>query len=443
MIAQTTERQWLENIIERNARLIKETDLEWLNQTHAQANDAIGKLPMPNRKQEAWRYTNLDSLFAQQYFYQDEPITALGVDDIEQWIYPASDSYRLVFANGRCVPALSNIQSLPETIKIGSLRAMLSTDGKLVTKWLEQNAWRSPDVFTELNRALFNDGLFVQVADNVVLDMPIEVVHVNFSVDRNALVQTHSLLVLGAGTSVKLVERFISTGDSTYFSNGTSEVFLGEHARLHHVRLQEESANAHHLSRVAVRQDTASEYSGFNVATGGAWSRTDIQVNFSGPHAVCDLDGIYTVGEKQYTDFHLDIEHAQPHCRSRQDFRGIVYGKGKAVFDGRILVAKDAQKTDAQLTNKNLLLARDAEIDTKPQLEIYADDVKCGHGTTVGKLDPNQLFYLRSRGIPEATAKKMLCLGFAEQLLAKVQDENLHGFIQTQLAEVLADRSSL
>ena len=193
MSAQTTERQWVENTIERNARLIKETDLEWLNQTHAQANDVINKLPMPSRKQEAWRYTNLDGLFAQKYFYQDEPITALTEDDIEQWIYPESDSYRLVFANGRCVPALSNIQSLPETIKIGSLRAMLSTDGKLVTAWLERNAWRNPDVFTELNRALFNDGLFVQVADNVVLDMPIEVVHVNFSLERNALVQTHSL----------------------------------------------------------------------------------------------------------------------------------------------------------------------------------------------------------------------------------------------------------
>lgn len=442
MIAQNTERQWFDETIERNTEIMTDTDLAWLKQTRARARSAVSELPLPNRKQEAWRYTNLERLYEQKYFYQAAPITALDADDIEQWIYPESGSYRLVFANGRCVPALSNIQLLPETIKLGSLRAVLSTDGKLVTKWLEQNAWRNPDVFTELNRALMNDGLFVHVADNVVLDMPIEVVHLNFSTDRNVLAQSHSLVVLGSGASVKLVEHFISTGESAYFFNGTSEVFLGEHAKLHHVRLQNESPNAHHLSRIALQQDSASEYRGFNLATGAAWNRTDIQVDFSGQHATCDLDGVYSVGEKQYTDFHLDVQHSQPNCRSRQDFRGIVYGKGKAVFDGRILVAKDAQKTDAQLTNKNLLLTRDAEVDTKPQLEIYADDVKCGHGTTVGKIDPNQLFYLRSRGISEQEAKKMLCLGFAEQLLAKVEDEKLHAFMQVQIVDALAGRDS-
>ncbi len=191
------------------------------------------------------------------------------------------------------------------------------------------------------------------------------------------------------------------------------------------------------------RQDTASEYRGINVSTGGAWSRTDINARFDGEHASCELDGLYTVGKQQYTDYHLDVQHSLPHCRSREDFKGIVYGKGRAVFDGNILVEKDAQKTDAQLSNKNLLLSENAEVDTKPQLVIHADDVKCSHGTTVGRLDPNQLFYLRSRGIDEHEARKMICLGFAEQVLSHVEDAAVHDFLHAQIAAIFNQREVL
>ena len=438
MNRQLAQRQWFDDILAQNSQRIAESDQVWLNETRQQACERIVHLPIPQRKQENWRYTNLADLYANTFYSQTAPVTALHEEDIEEWIYSPADSYRLVFANGQCVPALSNIELLPDTIKIGSLRAALSTDGDLVTEWLARSNSPDTDVFTELNQALLNDGLFIHVAANVELALPIEVVHLNFSIEHNTLSQPHSLVIVEDGARVKLVERFISTGDSTYFFNAVSQLFLGEHAALQHYRLQDESRHAHHLSRVAIQQHTASEYRSVNIATGSAWSRTDMQVGFTGPQASCDIEGVLTVGDAQYTDFHLDVRHSQPACRSRENFRGIVHGKGQAVFDGRVVVDKQAQKTDALLTNKNLLLCEDAEVDTKPQLEIYADDVKCGHGTTVGKLDPDQIYYLRSRGMSKDAAQRMLCLGFAEQILSQVEDARLHEVIAAQVSSHIA-----
>ena len=437
MIAKQSEQQWFKETLEQNLQAFPDTNLNWLNATRSEAQQSMRHLAIPDRKQERWRYSELDDLYARHYLAQAVPVTALDEEDIDQWIYASEESYRLVFANGRCVPALSNIEQLAHQIKIASLNAAFTTDTDLVQKWLGHTAWFNPDVFTELNAALLIDGLFIHVPENVVLDKPIEVVYLNLSFEQNILAQPRSLIILEAGAQAKLVERYLSTGESEYFFNGMSEIYVGQQARLEHIRLQQESTHAHHLSRIALRQETGSEYRAFNLATGGAWSRADIFARFDGPHASCDLDGLYTVGDQQYSDFHLDVQHSVPACRSRENYRGIVYGQGHAVFDGRILVAKGAQKTDAQLTNKNLLLTRNAEVDTKPQLEIYADDVKCSHGTTVGRIDPNQLFYLRARGISESEARKMLCVGFAEEILAQVGDFRVQNFVRDQIAERL------
>jgi Fe-S cluster assembly protein SufD len=238
---------------------------------------------------------------------------------------------------------------------------------------------------------------------------------------------------LQPGSSLKLLERYTSADHSEYFFNGLTQIELCSDARLSHHRLQQESRNAFHLCRVALNQHGGSEYNALNLSTGAHWSRTDINARFSGEHARSTISGLYSLNDGQYNDIHLDVQHLKPNCQSKQEFKGILLGKGRAVFDGRILVEKDAQKTDAQLSNKNLVMADDAEIDTKPQLEIYADDVKCSHGTTVGKLDQNQLFYLRSRGINENDATRMLCLGFADQLISNIDDQALHDFIHQHI----------
>jgi Fe-S cluster assembly protein SufD len=436
MNAQPAQRQWFNDLLAQHIASMPDSELPWLRNTRKTAQQAISRITLPDRKQEAWRYSDLSRLYKQDFHHEDVPVGNLKDSAVINWVYNENESHRLVFANGRFVPEMSTRHALAENIKIGSLRDMLSSEPELVMNSLQQNSWQTPDVFSELNLALINDGVFIHVPENVTLDHPVEVVYLNTSPGDNALSQPHSLIMLAAGAQASIIERFTGADSSTYFFNGITAVSLAANARLKHYRLQSESSNAHHLSRIALRQDTASEYSGINIATGGAWSRTDISSRFVGQHARCELDGLYTVGEQQYTDFHLDVVHGLPNCSSRENFKGIVYGKGRAVFDGRILVEKDAQKTDAQLSNKNLLLTQYAEIDTKPQLEIHADDVKCSHGTTVGKLDPNQLFYLRSRGINEHEARKIICLGFAEQVLSHVDDEHVHDFIHDQIAGI-------
>ena len=197
-------------------------------------------------------------------------------------------------------------------------------------------------------------------------------------------------------------------------------MIVGQQAALEHYRIQNESREASHLSNLYLSQEKDSTYQGVSLALGAKWSRTEYRASFKGEHADCDLNGLYTVGDKQLNDFHLDVQHSVPGCSSREQFKGILYGKGRGVFDGRVLVDQYAQKTEAHLTNDNLLLTADAEIDTKPQLEIYADDVKCSHGTTVGQIEPEQIFYMRSRGIDPVAAHKMLSMGFAEGVLDKI-----------------------
>ncbi|MEJ2441089.1 MAG: SufD family Fe-S cluster assembly protein, partial [Gammaproteobacteria bacterium] len=335
-------------------------------------------------------------------------------------IYPETESYRLLFVNGQCVPGLSNIEQLPASIKIGSLRAALSTDKQVITDTLSKRHDRQDDVFSALNRALLNDGLFIHVGADAVVPRPVEVVYLNINFEHHTLSQPHSLVILEPGAVLKLVEHHTSTGSADYFFNGINEIILGEN-----------------FNRHQVQQQRASDYRAWHIASGGGWNRTDVNVDFAGTQANCELQGLYTAGSGQYTDIHLDVQHSLPACRSRENYRGIVHGKGRAVFDGRIVVAKDAQGSDASLSNRNLLLSENAEIDTKPQLEIYADDVKCAHGTTVGRLDPQQVFYLRSRGIPEPEARRMLCMGFAEQILATVEDERLHKFMLKEVTDKL------
>lgn len=433
MSTQVEGRQWFDALLARNRPQPADADPPWLNETRQRARVAIGELTIPQRKQETWRYTDFSQFYAIPYSDQTSAVTAVDNDDIEEWIYPDAQSYRVVLVNGHYVPGLSSIEQLPETIRVGSLHAAMATDASLVQTYLDKNRDRESDVFSELNRAFLDDGLFIHVAANTEVPLPVEVVYLNLSVEQESLCQPHSLVVLEQGARVKLVERFISSGESSYFFNGVSEVVLADQAGMQHYRLQDESRNARHLGRVLLQQHSGSEYRAVHIATGAAWSRCDIHIDFAGRHANCDLQGAYLAGTQQYTDFHLDVRHSQANCRSREDFRGIVYGKGRAVFDGRIVVDKGAQHSDAQLNNRNLLLSEDAEIDTKPQLEIYADDVKCGHGTTVGRLDPQQIFYLRSRGIPETQARRMLCLGFVGQILAELDDERVHDFILAKI----------
>lgn len=437
MITADQQRSWFQQLVEQGSTNLPGLNLDWLEHARESAREAVAELPALNRKQEAWRYSSVEGLLGSQ-FQATSNITSKNLSlDMEQWLLPSLDSYRLVFVNGRCAPNLSNIQGLPNGVILASLRAALTTDPELLNTWFGQTANHTEHVFTALNTALMNDGVFIHIDSDIELDRPIEVIYLNLDQTNALLTQPRNLVVMENRSRATLIERFVCSGPSLYFHNNLTEIVVRQQASLNHYRIQDESRNAYHMSSLYLSQERDSRYQGTTLAFGGTWARTDYNVQFRQQDAECTLNGLYNAGDGQLTDFHLNVLHNVPGCTSRERFKGILYGKGRAVFDGRILVEKNAQKSDAHLTNDNLMLSRSAEVDTKPQLEIYADDVKCSHGTTIGQLDPEQIFYLRSRGISDSTARKMLSVGFAKEIIDTIEVAPLRKYAAERLSETL------
>lgn len=405
---------------------------DWLASLRQQAEVQLDTVPQPRRKLEAWRYSRVDSLLKQQF----NPVVRAPDDDTLDKP-DAISPHVLVFVDGWFSPALSNTSSLPDGVTLTSIHQALEDGDQRLRQNLGGIANAGENLFTALNTALINDGLFLQVAADTRIEEPIEVFYLNTVSDQALLVQPRNLIVMEQNAKATLVEHFLGGKGKTYFHNNITEILLQKKAKLSHYRIQDDSDEAWHLSNLYLQQDSLSHYHGITLSFGGKWARTDYRSCFSGPEADCDLRGLYVVGDDQLNDFHLDIHHNHPACNSREQFKGLLFGKGRAVFDGRILVDQVAQLTDAQLTNDNLMLTRNAEVDTKPQLEIYADDVKCSHGTTVGQLDQQQIFYLRSRGIEETKAAHMLCRGFAEEIIEHVHLEHLREQALQRLQDTL------
>ncbi len=389
----------------------------WLEERRTSALTRFAAAGFPTRKQEAWRYTSLDKLLAQPFAVPSEPvyrisnksISSLGTTDVEV--------LRLVFCDGHLVEPLSDINDLPDGVVVSRLRDRLSSTSQQAPDQLDQLFANDTEAFDHINAALVEDGLWLEVQANVTLDRPIEVIHTSQQRDTALLLAPRNLVIMHPGAQATLVEHYSSAPGSNDFTNSVTEVVLGADAQLEHYRLQNEGMQTFHKSKLNIRQASNSRYSGIAVNLGASWARTDYRVRLEDEQASCKLNGLYITTDQQLSDFHLDIDHAVPGCHSDEHFKGILLGTSRAVFDGRVRVAPDAQKTEAHLKNDNLLLSRNAEIDTKPLLEIFADDVQCSHGTTVGQLDDEQLFYLRSRGIDEQRARSLLCRGFAHEVL--------------------------
>lgn len=404
-------------LVDAAAPLLPGAHMDWLVAERARAMDDFLRKGFPTRKDEAWRYTALDRVLEETWVLQAEPVIALKAADIAHFWMADDAVARLVFVNGRWLPTLSSAAgSIPAGVQIDGLRTALEEAPDQLMPFLGNAAQPSVSSFTALNTALLDDGAWLQVSADTCLPGPVEMLYLSTG-EETAIVHTRNLLVLEEGAQATVIEHYASLDDTPCFTNALTEAMLGDGARLEHARLQDESARARHMGNVFVQQGEGSHYGGMSVSLGGLWSRCEYHNRLQHMQARCDLDGLYVAGDRRLTDVHLDIEHAVPSCSSRQRFKGILVGRGRAVFDGLIRVQPDAQKTDAHLSNDNLMLSRDAEVDTKPQLEIYAADVKCSHGTTVGQLDPAQLFYLRSRGIGADAARRMLCMGFAAEVL--------------------------
>jgi Fe-S cluster assembly protein SufD len=413
------------------------TGPDWLAAQRSSARARIESQGVPTAKSEGWRYTGLRALLEQGFQSVDEPVTALLAEDIEDVLIPGLDAHRVVVVNGRYAPQLSSPGELPPGVRIGSLRETLENDPDALEGLLTHVAGEGSHVFASLNTAAMDDGLVLLLGRGAVVERPIELIHLSVGMDEPRVAQPRHVVGLADGAQAELIERYVSLGDSLYCTNSLLEISLGRDAVLSHRRVQLESPNAFHITGLYLSQGDNSRYDAVNIGLGGAWARTDLVARFRGEHAECNLSGLYLAGDKQLMDYHMDVRHDLPNCVSRENFKGIVYGKGKAVFDGLVYVAPGAQKTDAAMSNRNLMLSQNAEVDTKPQLEIYADDVKCSHGTTVGQIEPEMLFYLRSRGIAASLARRMLCLGFAGEIIDALGNDGLEQYVAEQVGERL------
>ncbi len=432
---EATATHYQQNIAAMQAHLAGQ-DLPWLARQRSSAIRALRSSPFPQRGMESWRYTATEALLEHRFTSVMESFEA--PQDLDEVHAQGSDSHRLVFSNGRFVPALSDVHDLPQGVVVGSLHRALVHRPDSVAPWLGNTAQLDRHSFAAMNSAEINDGLFLYVPENHVLERPIEVLYLTSGLNDAMIIQPRNLLMLGPGARATLIERYASTDNSLYFNNGISEVRLERGSNLEHYRLQQESRNAYHLHCDFVLQGADSGYSSTCFAMGAVWSRNEMDVRFAGENARANLAGLFTVGNQQLNDIHVNIDHAVPGCISQSNFKGLLHGKGRGVFDGRIVVGSQAQLSEAHLNNANLLLTRHAEVDTKPQLEIYADNVKCSHGTTVGQLDDSQLFYLQSRGIATQQAKRMLCLGFAGEILDRCGIEGLRRVIEDELSARLS-----
>lgn len=410
----------------------------WVERLCAGAIDRFEQLGFPTTDEEEWKYTNVAPLAKINFapVLDPQPIN-LDAAALEPFVYKESQRSRLVFVNGVYRADLSSLDALPEGVMVANLSDELrSNEAASVREHLARVADYDTNGFTALNTAFISNGAVLLIPKNVQVESPVHLLFLSVPQATPVVAFPRVLVVAERDSGATLIESYASVQEGVYFTNAVVEIVLAEGARLDHYKLQRESTQAFHIATTAADLSRHSSYNSTTITLGAQLSRHDINVKLDHEGAECWVDGLYMVNTGQHTDTHSLIDHRVPHCTSHQLYKGILDGKSRAVFNGKVFVHKGAQKTDAMQTNKNLLLSNDARVDTKPQLEIFADDVKCAHGATVGQLEEEELFYLASRGLHPDIARNLLTYGFAEEVINKIKIES----IKAQLDEAVLNR---
>lgn len=392
----------------------------------------------PGPRDEDWRYTNVAPI-AQTDFELAEPEPSFSSSRLETAGYIGLPGSRLVFVNGYLSPELSLIKELPKGTLLAGFADRIATDPGSLEPHLARYAGYELDSFTALNTAMMGDGAVLMISRGAILEQPIHLVYVTSGRSRPAISYPRTLLVMGEQSQATIVESFLGQAKTVYGTNAVTEISLGEGAVLDYYRFQRESGTAYHIGVTEVQQRRDSVFSSHAVTLGGALTRNEIRVSLGAPGVDCTLNGLFLAAGRQHVDHHTLIDHTRPHGTSRELYKGILGGRATGVFDGKIFVRPDAQKTDARQTNRNLLLSEDAIINTKPQLEINANDVKCAHGSTTGQLSDDAIFYLRSRGLDFPAARALLTYGFASEILGQMRLVPLRASLDELLRSWLPD----
>ncbi len=388
----------------------------WIRRFRRQAMRRFEETGFPTIRQEAWKYTDVRRIAETGFTLgearqpQEHLLSAGAIEEM--------DCHRMVFVNGLFNASLSRLDNLPAGVRVASLAGLLETEAPVVQPYLPPASETAG--FAALNAAFMRDGACVIVDAGIQMERPIHLYFISDDDGASALAPLMNPVVIGAGGKATVIESYVGEDNASGLTLSETRIDLAAGASIAHYRLQRQGAHAFHVGNVCCRQKEGSRFASYAVALGASLARTDIHARLAGKGASCTLTGMYLTSGRQHVDYHTRIDHEAPDCTSEEYYRGVLSGRSHAVFNGRVIVHEGADGTDARQSNGNLLLSRHAEVDTKPELEIYADDVKCAHGATVGQIDLEQLFYLRSRGLDEASARNVLTYAFADGALARM-----------------------
>ena len=407
----------------------------WLRLVRRSAADAFARTGIPTTRHEEWRATNVAPI-ADTAFVLAPPAT-VSLDEAARFVVPGLGGPMLVFVNGRYAPELCTYGIRSAGLTVTPLADAIDRGAESLEPYLARHVDFADRPFAALNTAMFDDGAVITLADDAVADQPIQLLFLSTVTPAPAMSAPRVLMVLGTNSQAKLIETFGGIGPVRGFTNAVTEIVLGDGSVLDHYRLQRESESAFHVGHTGLHLGRSSRSSSHAVALGGLIARHDAVAVLGGEGAECTLNGLYLADGARLVDNHTEIDHAMPHGTSHELYKGILGGRARGVFNGRIRVRPDAQKTDAKQTNKTLLLSDEAQINTKPQLEIFANDVKCAHGATVGQVDHDALFYLRSRGLALTAARHLLTYAFAAEVLEELRPAPVRDHVARLLARRL------
>ena len=391
-------------------------------------------LSLPTLKDEEWRYTNISPLLKYNFRFPPEDLN-ISNELVNKYLFAEMDSNLLIFINGKFSEEKSKLLNLPEGAIAGSISDAIKNNPENIKKHFGKYASYNNQIFTALSTAYTKDGAFVYVPNGKIVENPIHIIFITTASEDNIITQPRNLFVASENSQVTIIEHYVSENDSIYFTNAVTEIVAEDNAIVDHYKLQEESKNAFHIASVEIDQELSSDFTSHSISTGGAITRNDFNARLNGDGGECTLNGLFLLEDNQLFDAHTLIDHANPLCNSHEHYKGILDDSSRGVFNGKVLVRQDAQKTNAFQQNNNILLSNNALVNTKPQLEIFADDVKCSHGATIGQIDEDARFYLKSRGIGEEAANAILMHAFASDVIKSMKIESVRNYLEDILSK--------
>lgn len=415
---------------EKTSDLLPGQSIGWLKNLRAEAFNCFSEQGFPSLREEEWRYTNISPIEKKLFLPQSNSQT-VTVDDVLLQDNRLENAVTIVLVDGCYSKALSTLDGLADDVSVLSMVDALEQKPEMLEQYLSTAVSNEEHGFVAFNTAWFSDGLFLHIPAGNVLDKPVQLLHI--VTQAECLSTIRNVLVVDEMAEAHVIETFVGVDDA-YLTAAVTEVFVGKNASLTLYKMQSEGDKAYHFGGTYVKQARDGRFNHHNFAFGGLLARNDIHADL-GLASECHLNGLYLGEKRQHIDNHTRINHRQPHAISREQYKGVLNQRARGIFQGMVFVAEDAQKTDSEMNNRNLLLSNDAEADAKPQLEIYADDVKCAHGVTVGQLDEKSIFYLQSRCIDEETARNMLTFAFANEMVDKIPLKSLRSVVLEQLLQ--------